>query len=132
MCLVQPRLLDLSYQLGPALLYDAAIMLIRSPGPVPYTIPNPWMWLFFLIQLIMGIATLRALLDAPHRFLIRAQLAEHHSPDGFALGIKDGLYYCLYLPILGLASLGNQLLVQFGEDYISCKNAVHRIIPPWI
>ena len=34
------------------------IMLIQSPGPVLYTIPHPWMWLFFLVQLLMGIATL--------------------------------------------------------------------------
>jgi methanethiol S-methyltransferase len=134
------------------------IMLIQSPGPVLYTIPYPWMWLFFLVQILMGIATLRAFLDAPHRFLIRAQLAEHHSPDAFALGIK-GIYcwvrdpfllsgliliwltpfmtenllmvYIIASVYLFLGSLHweSRLLVQFGEDYAAYQNLVPRIIP---
>jgi protein-S-isoprenylcysteine O-methyltransferase Ste14 len=134
------------------------IMLIQSPGPLLYIIPYPWMWLFFLVQLLMGIATLRAFLDAPHRFLIRAQLAEHHGPDAFALGIK-GIYcwirdpfllsgliliwltpfmtqnlliiYAIASVYLFLGSLHweSRLIVQFREDYIAYKNSVPRMIP---
>jgi protein-S-isoprenylcysteine O-methyltransferase Ste14 len=134
------------------------IMLIRSPGPVLYIVPQPWIWLFFLAQLLMGIATLRAFLDAPHRFLIRAQLAKPQSPDAFALGIK-GIYCWIrdpFLPsgllliwltpfmtenlflvyliasvylFLGSLHWESRLLVQFGEDYAAYKNEVPRMIP---
>jgi protein-S-isoprenylcysteine O-methyltransferase Ste14 len=134
------------------------IMLIRSPGPVLYIVPQPWIWLFFLVQLFMGIATLRAFLDAPHRFLIRAQLAKPQSPDAFSLGIK-GIYcwirdpfllsgliliwltpymtenlFLVYLIasvylFLGSLHWESRLLVQFGKDYIAYKNEVSRMIP---
>jgi methanethiol S-methyltransferase len=134
------------------------IMLIQSPGPLLYTVPYPWMWLFLLVQSLMGIATLRAFLDAPHRFLIRAQLAEPQSPDSFALGIK-GIYcwirdpfllsgliliwltpfmtenllmvYIIASVYLFLGSLHweSRLLVQFGEDYTAYQNFVPRMIP---
>jgi methanethiol S-methyltransferase len=134
------------------------IMLIQSPGPVLYTIPHPWIWLFFLVQLLMGIATLRAFMDAPHRFLIRAQLAKPQGPDAFTLGIK-GIYcwirdpfllsgliliwltpfmtenlllaYLIASVYLFLGSLHweSRLLVQFGQDYTAYQNQVPRMIP---
>ena len=134
------------------------IMLIQSPGPVLYAVPHPWIWLFFLVQLLMGIATLRAFLDAPHRFLIRAQLAKSQSPDAFAMGIKgiycwirdpfllSGLILIWLTPImtenlllvyfiasvylfLGSLHWESRLLVQFGEDYAAYQNEVPRMIP---
>src|SRR5512137_824673 len=57
-----------------------AALLIRWPGAVIYVLPSPWIWLFFSLQLIIGLSSLRAFLDAPHRFLIRAQLARPKSP----------------------------------------------------
>jgi protein-S-isoprenylcysteine O-methyltransferase Ste14 len=134
------------------------IMLIQSPGQVVYAVPHPWIWLFFLAQLLMGIATLRAFLDAPHRFLIRAQLAKPQSSDAFAMGIK-GIYcwvrdpfllsgliliwltpfmtenlllvYFIASVYLFLGSLHweSRLLVQFGEEYIAYQNEVPRMIP---
>ncbi len=134
------------------------IMLIRSPGPVLYTVPHPWVWLFFLVQFLMGVATLRAFMDAPHRFLIRAQLAKPHSPDSLALGIKgiycwvrdpfllSGLILIWLTPImtenlltvyilasvylfLGSLHWESRLLIQFGEDYAAYQNQVPRMIP---
>jgi methanethiol S-methyltransferase len=67
------------------------VLLIRSPSPMLYVVPQPWIWLFFMAQLLIGLATLKAFLDAPHRFLIRAQLAKSQSSDAFALGIRGGL-----------------------------------------
>jgi protein-S-isoprenylcysteine O-methyltransferase Ste14 len=133
-------------------------LLIRSPSPVLYVVPQPWIWLFFLAQLLIGLATLKAFLDAPHRFLIRAQLAKSQSPDAFALGIR-GIYcwirdpfllsgllliwltpfmtenlllvYLIASVYLFLGSLHweSRLLIQFGEDYIAYKNEVPRMIP---
>jgi methanethiol S-methyltransferase len=134
------------------------IMLIGSPGQVVYAVPHPWVWLFFLVQLLMGIATMRAFLDAPHRFLIRAQLAKPQSPDAFALGIRgiycwirdpflmSGLILMWLTPImtenlllvylmasvylfLGSLHWESRLLIQFGEDYVAYQNEVARMIP---
>jgi protein-S-isoprenylcysteine O-methyltransferase Ste14 len=134
------------------------IMLIRDPGRVIYVVPHPWIWLFFLAQLLMGIATMRAFLDAPHRFLIRAQLAQPLSPDAFAIGIKgiycwirdpfllSGLILIWLTPImtenlllvyliasvylfLGSLHWESRLLIQFGDDYVAYQNEVARMIP---
>jgi protein-S-isoprenylcysteine O-methyltransferase Ste14 len=135
-----------------------AALLVWYPGPVLYVVPSPWIWFFLLAQLLIGLATLRAFLDAPHRFLVRAQLASPSSPDAFSLGIK-GIYCWIRDPFLlsGLLLMwltpfmtGNLLLVylmasvylflgslhwesrllaQFGKDYVAYKNEVMRIIP---
>jgi protein-S-isoprenylcysteine O-methyltransferase Ste14 len=133
-------------------------LLIRYPGSVLYIVPSPWIWLFLLAQLLIGLATLRAFLDAPHRFLVSAQLAMPSSPDAFSLGIK-GIYCWIRDPFLlsGLLLMwltpfmtGNLLLVylmatiylflgslhwesrllaQFGEDYVDYRSEVPRMIP---
>jgi methanethiol S-methyltransferase len=134
------------------------VLLIRSPSPVLYAVPQPWIWLFFLAQLLIGLATLKAFLDAPHRFLISAQLAKSQSPDAFALGIKgvycwirdpfllSGLLLIWLTPImtenlllvylitsaylfLGSLHWESRLLVQFGEDYAAYQYEVPRMIP---
>ncbi len=133
-------------------------LLIRSPGQVVYVVPRPWIWLFFSAQFLTGIATMKAFLDAPHRFLIRAQLAKPQSHDAFSLGIRG--IYCrirdpfllsgliiiwltpfmtenlllvyfiatIYL-LLGSHHWESRLLVQFGEDYVAYRNEVPRMIP---
>jgi methanethiol S-methyltransferase len=135
-----------------------AAMLIRSPGPVIYVVPQPWIWLFYTAQLLIGLASMRTFLDAPHRFLIRAQLAKPQSPDAFALGIK-GIYcwirdpfllsglliiwltpymtenlllVCLIASVylfLGSLHWESRLRIQFGEDYVAYQNEVPRMIP---
>jgi len=135
-----------------------AVLLVRNPGAVIYVLPSPWIWLFFSLQLLIGLASLRAFLDAPHRFLIRAQLARPKGPQAFALGIK-GIYcwirdpfllsgflllwltpfmtenmlpvYLLATVYLFLGSLHweSRLLHQFGEEYAAYKKEVPRMIP---
>jgi len=123
---------------------------------------DPWYPVLFSItavitllplQLLMGIATMRAFQDAPHRFLIRAQLAEPQSPDAFALDIKGSycwirdpfllsgliliwttpimtenllLVYLIVSVYLFLGSLHweSRLIASFGEDYVAYQNPV--------
>jgi protein-S-isoprenylcysteine O-methyltransferase Ste14 len=133
-------------------------LLINSPGPVLYVVPMPWIWLFFVAQLLIGLASLRTFLDAPHRFLIRAQLARPNSPEAFALGIR-GIYcwirdpfllsgllliwltpimtenlllvYLLASAYLFMGSLHweRRLLSQFGEEYAAYQREIPRLIP---
>ena len=133
-------------------------MLILFPGRVLYVIPPPLIWLFFLAQLLVGIGSLRAFLDAPHRFLIRAQLTDTRSSAELQLGIK-GIYcwirdpfllsgllliwltpfmtenlllvYIIITIYLFLGSLHweSRLLAQFGEAYVLYQTKVPRIIP---
>jgi protein-S-isoprenylcysteine O-methyltransferase Ste14 len=133
-------------------------MLILFPGRVLYVVPSPWIWFFFLAQLLVGIGSLRAFLDAPHRFLIRAQLTGPHGPDRLQLGIK-GIYcwirdpfllsgllliwltpfmtenlllvYLITTVYLFLGSLHweSRLQAQFGEAYVAYQRKVPRIIP---
>jgi protein-S-isoprenylcysteine O-methyltransferase Ste14 len=135
-----------------------AALLAIFPGHVLYVIPEPWFWLFVFAQIVVGISSLRAFLDAPHRFLIRAQLAAPQSPDSFALAIR-GIYcrvrdpfllsgflliwltpfmtenllatYLLITVYLFLGSLHweSRLISQFGQAYLAYKSEVPRMIP---
>ncbi|MDD4650602.1 MAG: isoprenylcysteine carboxylmethyltransferase family protein [Methanothrix sp.] len=135
-----------------------AALLAIFPGRVLYVIPAPWFWLFVFAQIVVGIGSLRAFLDAPHRFLIRAQLAKPQSPDSFALAAR-GIYcrirdpfllsgflliwltpfmtenllvvYLLITVYLFLGSLHweSRLVFQFGQAYLAYKNEVPRMIP---
>lgn len=135
-----------------------AALLAIFPGRLLYVIPAPWFWLFIFAQIVVGISSLRAFLDAPHRFLIRAQLAGPQSPDPFALAIR-GIYchirdpfllsgflliwltpfltenllavYLLITVYLFLGSLHweSRLAHQFGEAYLAYKSKVPRMIP---
>jgi methanethiol S-methyltransferase len=132
-------------------------MLILFPGRVLYVIPFPWIWLFFLAQLLVGIGFLRAFLAAPHRFLIRDQLSGPHGPDRLPLGTK-GIYcwirdpfllsgllliwltpfmtenlflvYLITTVFLFLGSLHweSRLVAQFCEAYMANQKKVPRII----
>jgi protein-S-isoprenylcysteine O-methyltransferase Ste14 len=135
-----------------------AAMLVLHPGPLLYAVPRPWIWLFLAAQLLIGVLSMRTFLDAPHRFLIRAQLAGPASPEAFSLGIR-GIYcwirdpfllsgllliwltpfmtenlllvYLLATVYLFLGSLHweTRLLYQFGEEYAAYQKEVGRIIP---
>jgi methanethiol S-methyltransferase len=135
-----------------------AALLAIFPGRVLYVIPAPWFWLFVCAQIVVGIVSLRAFLDAPHRFLIRAQLAGPQSPDSFALAAR-GIYcrirdpfllsgflliwltpfmtenlLAVYLLITIYLFLGSfhwesRLVFQFGQAYLAYKNEVPRMIP---
>jgi len=137
-----------------------AAMLILHPGPLLYVVPRPWIWLFLLSQIIIGLGSLRAFLDAPHRFLIFAQLALPKSPDAFSLGIK-GIYCWIRDPfllsgflllwltpfmtenllivyllasiylVLGSLHWESRLIRQFGEEYIAYRKEVPQMIPNW-
>lgn len=135
-----------------------AALLIIFPGKVLYMVPMPLFWLFISAQLIVGIGSLRAFLDAPHRFLIRSQLAGPQSPNSFALGIRG--IYChirdpfllsgllliwltpfmtenlliIYFMITVYLFLGSvhwerRLVSQFGQAYQVYKSEVPRMIP---
>jgi protein-S-isoprenylcysteine O-methyltransferase Ste14 len=133
-------------------------MMIQSPGQMIYIIPSPWIWLFFTAQLFVGVSSLRVFLDAPHRFLIRAQLSKSQSPDAFPLGIKgiycwirdpfllSGLLLIWLTPImtenlllayiittiylfLGSLHWESRLLSQFKDAYSIYQTNVPRIIP---
>jgi protein-S-isoprenylcysteine O-methyltransferase Ste14 len=135
-----------------------AAMLILSPGRLLYVVPSPWIWFFFLAQLLVGIGSLRAFLDAPHRFLIRAQLSRPHGPDQLSLGIR-GIYCWIRDPFLlsgllliwltpfmtenlllayaittlylclGSCHWESRLVAQFGEAYLAYQKKVPWIIP---
>jgi protein-S-isoprenylcysteine O-methyltransferase Ste14 len=134
------------------------LMTIVDNDSVLYIIPTPWIWFFFLAQLLVGLVSLKAFLDAPHRFLIRAQLTGPHSSDAFPLGIK-GIYcrirdpfllsglmiiwltpfmtvnllliYIITSAYLFLGSLHweSRLQAQFGEAYKAYQRKVPRMIP---
>ena len=135
-----------------------AALLYTFPGRTLNVLPSPWFWILLSAQLLVGIASLRAFLDAPHRFLIRAQLAGPASPDSFSLGIR-GIYchirdpfllsgflliwltpfmtenlllvYLITTVYLFLGSLHweKRLTAQFGPAYLAYKNEVARMIP---
>ena len=134
------------------------VILFLFPGRLLYIHPSPWIWLAFAAQMVVGLASLRAFLDAPHRFLIRAQLGEGHSAGAFALGIR-GIYcwirdpfllsgflliwltpfmtenlllvYLLTTVYLFIGSLHweSRLIKQFGQEYKDYQKQVRRMIP---
>lgn len=50
-------------------------LLYLFPGYTLYVVPSPWRWVMVGSQAVVGIASMRAFIDAPHRFLVSAQLA---------------------------------------------------------
>jgi protein-S-isoprenylcysteine O-methyltransferase Ste14 len=135
-----------------------AYLLYHNPGPVLYIVPSPWRWLMVGGQLIAAIVAPRALLDAPHRFKIRAQLSAPKTLEAGPLAIR-GIYrwvrdpfllsgliiiwltpfmtvnllviYILATIYLYLGSLHweKRLVSQFGDEYRQYQKRVHRIIP---
>lgn len=139
-------------------LIPLAALLILHPGRLIYAVPEPWFWLFISAQLLIGVLSLRTFVDGPHRFLIRAQLAEPGGPDSLSLGIR-GIYCWIrdpfllsgllliwltpfmtenMLPVYLLATIylfmgslhwERRLFIQFGRVYGDYKRQVPRIIP---
>ncbi|MBN2110345.1 MAG: isoprenylcysteine carboxylmethyltransferase family protein [Methanosarcinaceae archaeon] len=133
-------------------------LLYRYPGPTLYIVPSPWRWLMVGGQLTAALVAPRALLDAPHRFRIRKQLARSGTQEAGKLEIK-GIYrwvrdpfllsglviiwltpfmtvnllfiYILTSIYLYLGSLHweTRLVAQFGDEYREYRKSVHRIIP---
>lgn len=139
-------------------LLPLAYLLYKYPGPFLYIIPSPWRWVMVGGQLIAaGVAPL-ALLHAPHRFKIRAQLSVPQTLEAGHLDIR-GIYqwvrdpfllsglvmiwltpfmtlnlliiYLLATIYLYLGSLHweSRLAAQFGNEYREYQKQVHRIIP---
>ena len=139
-------------------LLPLAYLLYKYPGPFLYIVPSPWRWVMVGGQLIAaGVAPL-ALLYAPHRFRIRAQLSVPQSAEAGHLDIR-GIYrwvrdpfllsglvmiwltpfmtvnlliiYLLATIYLYLGSLHweTRLVAQFGDEYREYQKQVHRIIP---
>ncbi|MCQ1535765.1 isoprenylcysteine carboxylmethyltransferase family protein [Methanosarcina sp. KYL-1] len=133
-------------------------LLIKNPGPILYIVPSPWRWLMVGGQLVAAIVAPRAMLDAPHRFKIRAQLSAPNTPEAGPLDIR-GIYrwvrdpflltgliiiwltpfmtvnllviYILSSIYLYMGSLHweTRLVSQFGDEYREYRKRVHRIIP---
>jgi protein-S-isoprenylcysteine O-methyltransferase Ste14 len=133
-------------------------LLYKNPGPVLYVVSSPWRLLMVCGQLIAAIVAPRALLDAPHRFRIRAQLSAPETAEAGSLNIR-GVYrwvrdpfllsglviiwltpfmtvnllviYLLTTVYLYLGSLHweTRLVAQFGDEYREYQRRVHRIIP---
>ncbi|WP_406657308.1 isoprenylcysteine carboxylmethyltransferase family protein [Methanolobus sp. ZRKC2] len=133
-------------------------LFFRKPGSILYIVSSPWRWLMVGGQLVATLVAPRALLDAPHRFSIRKQLAGPGTSEAGHLEIK-GIYrwvrdpfllsglviiwltpfmttnlliiYILASIYLYLGSLHweTRLVAQFGDEYREYKKRVHRIIP---
>jgi protein-S-isoprenylcysteine O-methyltransferase Ste14 len=134
------------------------IMLLLFPGKRLYVAPSPWRWIMILGQFLVGYLTIRSFKDAPHRFLVKAQLSKPGSADAKPLGIK-GVYcwirdpfllsgllqiwltpfmtsnllivYALTTVYLFLGSLHweKRLLSQFGQEYRKYQKQVPRLLP---
>lgn len=133
-------------------------LLIMNPGPILYIVPSPLRWLMVGGQLIAALVAPRALLDAPHRFRLRKQLARPNNPEAGHLDIR-GIYHWVRDPFLlsglviiwltpfmttnllviyilttiylylGSLHWETRLVAQFGDEYREYQQRVHRIIP---
>lgn len=133
-------------------------LLYKFPGRVIYKIPSPWRWLMVGGQLIASAASIKAYLDAPHRFKLHLQLSGPDIPEAASLNIRgiyrwirdpfllSGLITMLLTPImtvnllviyilttiylfLGSLHWETRLVAQFGDEYREYQKRVHRIIP---
>jgi len=128
------------------------------PGKVLYVIPSPWRWAMVAGQVLAGLLSLRAFVDAPHRFKVPLQLAgpsaseaESLAPRGIYCWIRDPfllsgfliiwltpfmttnilILYAMVTIYLYLGSLHweRRLLAQFGEEYREYQRTVPRMVP---
>lgn len=132
------------------------VLIYLNPGPLLYLVPSPWRYIMIAGQLLVAAWSLRAFIDAPHRFLVTAQLSGPHPPGtldirGIYCSVRDpfllsGLLliwmtpfltenmlavFCVATIYLFLGSLHweSRLLAQFGDDYRKYQRAVPRLIP---
>lgn len=135
-----------------------AYLLYKDPGQILYIVPSPWRWVMVSGQLIAGIITLRAFIDAPQRFKIRAQLSAPKTPEAGSLNIHgiyrwvrdpflfSGLIVMVLTPFmtvnllviyfvatiylyLGSRHWETRLVAQFGDEYREYQKQIHRVIP---
>ncbi|MDA0524454.1 methyltransferase family protein [Methanococcoides alaskense] len=133
-------------------------LLYKYPGPILYIIPSPWRWCMVGGQLIGALIGARGLLDAPHRFKIRAQLSAPKTPEAGSLNIQgifrfirdpfllSGLIIIWLTPFmtvnllviyifstlyvyLGSLHVERRLVSRFGDEYREYQERVHRTIP---
>lgn len=133
-------------------------LLYKYPGRILYRIPSPWSWLMVGGQVIASAASLKAFLDAPHRFKLHLQLSGPETPEATPLNIRgiyrwirdpfllSGLVTILLTPImtvnllviyilttiylfLGSLHWETRLVAQFGDEYREYQKRVHRILP---
>ena len=132
--------------------------LLKKPGKILYIVPSPWRWLMVGAQLLTSLVAPLALMDAPHRFRIRKQLAGPGTPEAGHLDIRgiyrwirdpfllSGLIFMLMTPFmttnllviyiltgiylyLGSLHWESRLVAQFGNEYKEYRKHVRRIIP---
>jgi protein-S-isoprenylcysteine O-methyltransferase Ste14 len=128
------------------------------PGKVLYVVPSPWRWVMVAGQLLAGLVSMRAFIDAPHRFKVPLQLAGPRSseaellnPHGIYCWMRDPfllsgfliiwltpfmttnilILYAMVTIYLYLGSLHweKRLLAQFGDEYRDYQRRVPRMVP---
>ena len=128
------------------------------PGKVLYVVPSPWRWAMVAGQVLAGLLSLRAFVDAPHRFKVPLQLAGPRAagakplaPRGIYCWIRDPFLLSGFLLIwltpfmttnililyakvtvyiyLGSLHWERRLLAQFGDEYRSYQRKVPRMVP---
>lgn len=128
------------------------------PGKILYVVPSPWRWTMVAGQILAGLLSVRAFVDAPHRFRVSLQLAgpraagaEALEPQGVYRWIRDPFLLSGFLIIwltpfmttnililyaavtvylyLGSLHWERRLLAQFGDEYRSYQKRVPRAVP---
>lgn len=128
------------------------------PGKVLYVVPSPWRWVMVGCQILAGLLSIRAFVDAPHRFKVPLQLsgpgaaeAKPLEPRGIYRWIRDPFLLSGFLIIwltpfmttnililyaavtvylyLGSLHWERRLLAQFGDEYRDYKMRVPRMVP---
>ena len=150
----------------PAIFSASALVMIAPlvylvylfPGKVLYVVPSPWRWAMVAGQILAGLLSIRAFVDAPHRFKVPLQLlgpgaaeGEGLEPRGVYRWIRDPfllsgfliiwltpfmttniliLYVAVTLYLyLGSLHWERRLLAQFGDEYRSYQRRVPRAVP---
>jgi len=128
------------------------------PGKVLYIVPSPWRWAMVGCQVLAGLLSIRAFVDAPHRFKVPLQLsgagadeAKPLAPRGVYRWVRDPFLLSGFLIIwltpfmttnililyaavtvylyLGSLHWERRLLAQFGDEYRTYKRRVPRMVP---
>ena len=132
------------------------LLILIFPGRKLYVVPLPWRWIMVAVQVLVGIGTLLAFTNAPHRFslgqqLRKAEYVEPLRPRGIYRYVRDpflltGLVQMWFMPFMTVRllvlfilssiclSLGSlhwemRLKAQFGKEYEEYRKKVPRIIP---
>jgi len=141
-----------------AMVLPLVYLVYLFPGKILYVVPSPWRWAMVAGQVLAGLLSLRAFVDAPHRFRVPLQLlgpeaseAKPLAPRGIYCWIRDPfllsgfliiwltpfmttnilILYAIVTVYLYLGSLHweRRLIAQFGDEYRSYQSRVPRMIP---